>query len=89
MGMFNWVNYKAPCPNCGMEITDWQTKEGYCHMVTIEPWQVKLFYTTCPYCNIWIDANVDAEVEQIVNIKHCTVTLTIDRENSIGTMEPI
>lgn len=73
MGMFDYVRYKAECPECGYIVSDWQTKDTDCTMATVEPWQVKHFYTECRGCSTWLTATVDAEVEHIV--KRCDITL--------------
>jgi len=75
MGMFDYVNYKAPCPNCGVELNRWQTKDDCCCLTMLEPWQVKYFYAICGNCGTWIDATVEAEIEYIV--KSCDVTLKV------------
>jgi hypothetical protein len=74
MGMFDYVDYKANCPICNAEITNWQTKEAQCHMDTIEPWRVTGFHAYCRECNSWLEATVDAEIEYVV--KKCEITLT-------------
>lgn len=55
MGMFDWVNYEAPCMKCGALIDNrnWQSKSGQCQMVTLEPWEVRAFYSSCPVCHAW------------------------------------
>ena len=59
MGMFNYVNYKCPCPNCGTEVSDWQTKDGAdLYMTHVNPSAVDYFYTSCPKCGCWLDATV-------------------------------
>lgn len=47
MGMYDEVIYSAPCFNCGMVLTDWQTKDGPCCFEKMLPHQVMRFYTTC------------------------------------------
>ena len=73
MGMFDYVNYEVPCPNCGVEISSWQTKDDCCCLTMLEPWQVKYFYAICGNCKTWIDATVNADIEYIV--KSCEVIL--------------
>ena len=81
MGMFDNVRYSAPCPKCGVELTDWQSKDGNCALDYIEPYQVSNFYTSCYGCGNWIIANVDAEVVTI--IKKCEVTLEVEPKRHI------
>lgn len=75
MGMFDNVNYEARCPKCKTMLNDWQTKNTQCHCDLVEPWEAEYFYTSCPNCDAWIDADVDSIVEHIV--KKCDVTLEI------------
>ena len=75
MGMFDRINYTAPCPACGAELGPerWQSKEHACIMQTLEPWEVDNFYAVCAGCNTWISAAVDADVEHVV--KRCDISL--------------
>ena len=79
--MFDYVNYKALCPNCGTEIVRWQTKDGCCVAESLETWEVESFYSSCPKCGAWIDAKVEAEVEHIV--KKCDIELSIDKKRTV------
>jgi hypothetical protein len=76
MGMFDYINFKANCPECGTEITNWQSKNGKCALEVLEPWQVKVFHALCNNCKTFIYAKVDSEVEYIV--KKCDITLSVD-----------
>ena len=80
MGLFDSVNYKAKCPNCGANIDTWQTKEGACILELLEPWEVKYFHGSCE-CGAWIEARVNAEVEHIV--KKCDIKLSVKRLTGI------
>ena len=80
MGVFDYVDYEAPCPKCGRILTRdcWQSKEGFCIMETIKPEAVDVFYGYCLKidggCGTCIKATVEAE-------RTCTlksITLTID-----------
>jgi hypothetical protein len=64
MGMFDWVNYTATC-DCGRSLRDFQSKDGPCQMLRLEPHQVEIFYTMC-LCGLWNEYKVEAEVEVIV-----------------------
>jgi len=55
MGMFDYVNFKMPCPKCGSEIHGWQTKDSACYLDTVEPDSVNNFYAPCNQCKAWID----------------------------------
>ena len=51
MGMFNEVNFTMKCPNCGEEVTGFQTKEGTLLLDTVEPDSVNNFYSSCDNCH--------------------------------------
>ena len=53
MGMFDWVEYSAPCRNCGEPITGWQSKDGPCSLDTLSTDDVSNFYAMCPQCEEW------------------------------------
>ena len=57
MGMFDYVNFKMPCPECGHEIRDFQSKDGECYMETLELSEVFRFYGSCDKCNLWVEFN--------------------------------
>lgn len=62
MGVFDTVNYPAqPCWKCGEMVGgpgEWQSKDGACAMVEVEPWQVHHFYALCDACEAWNEYNV-------------------------------
>jgi hypothetical protein len=76
MGMFDYIKYSCACPECGAIVREWQSKDGPCVMSTLDPWRVENFYTSCPGCKTWLDANVTADVEEIVH------SLTVDVRSS-------
>lgn len=76
MGMYDYINYEAPCPKCGEVIKDWQSKDGLCTLEKLEPYQVDNFYTSCRKCGTWIDAEVKKEVKVIV--KKLEIALTYE-----------
>jgi hypothetical protein len=55
MGIFNHVNYKMNCPNCGKDVGDFQTKSFAGYFETIDYWECDNFYSSCDYCNTWIE----------------------------------
>jgi hypothetical protein len=55
MGMFDDVNFKMPCPECGKEVTGWQTKDTDCTMAQVEPDATNNFYAPCEACGCWIE----------------------------------
>lgn len=54
--MFDYVDYKMPCPSCGKELKQFQTKDKHCVFEHYGPWEVDNFYTSCP-CGEWIEFN--------------------------------
>lgn len=55
MGMFDWVNFKCECPECGAEVSGFQTKDLECELQTVEPQLLDHFYSSCGRCGTWID----------------------------------
>lgn len=55
MGMFDYVNFKMPCPQCGEEVGNWQTKSTDCTMDTVDPQACSSFYSRCEKCKLWFD----------------------------------
>jgi hypothetical protein len=50
MGMFDSVNFSTPCPSCGAIVDGFQSKDGPCELLTLEPEQVSTFYSHCRSC---------------------------------------
>ena len=57
MGMFDTVNYECVCPLCHNKVTNFQSKNGPCEMLVLEPREVKNFYASC-MCGAWIEFDV-------------------------------
>ena len=57
MGMFDYINFKMPCPVCGAELKEFQSKDGLCIMGTLEFWEVDNFYSYCGHCRSRIEFN--------------------------------
>jgi len=58
MGLFDNVKFSTTCPNCGEEVSGFQSKSGECLGRTLEFWQVTNFYATCTICRTWIEYNL-------------------------------
>lgn len=58
MGMFDYVNFTAPCWKCGTVMTRWQSKDVLCGLETLEPWEVQHFYESCSTCFAWNEYKV-------------------------------
>lgn len=80
MGMFDYVNFKMQCPNCGRETENFQSKDGKCWLETVEPDTVDEFYTMCR-CDTWIEFS---RVSTIENKKHREIQLTKTELESLG-----
>jgi len=59
--MFDYVDYKATC-SCGVELENFQSKDGPCELKTLEPHEVGIFYAVCDKCDTWHEWEVDVEV---------------------------
>ena len=66
MGMFDYVDYRGPCPECGDELVGWQSKDGECVLSILTPQQARNFYTICLTCGAWVDAD-SGEVIDVSN----------------------
>ena len=55
MGMFDYVNHEAPCPECDTPVRGWQTKDMEVPTMDIlDPLDCHVFYTHCPSCEAFI-----------------------------------
>ena len=58
MGLFNHVDYRMSCPECGSIITDFQTKDesivSLC-METVSLNKIRCFHGSCDNCGLWIN----------------------------------
>jgi len=57
MGMFDDIRYEMPCPECGVKVDGFQSKDGPCNMDILDFWEVRNFYAPCP-CGAWIEFNL-------------------------------
>ena len=53
--MFDWINFKCDCPDCGSKMDSFQSKCGPCTLATLEPWMVDNFYDSCNNCKTWVE----------------------------------
>lgn len=63
MGMFDWVAFKCPCPECGDVLGQWQTKDGDRVLELLTPSSVDNFYDICVGCDLWIQLDRVGEKE--------------------------
>jgi hypothetical protein len=52
--MFDYVNFAMPCPNCGADLKDFQSKDEGCNIDRIEPDGLMTFYALCR-CKHWVE----------------------------------
>jgi hypothetical protein len=52
---FDRVDYKCKCPNCGEEVTEFQSKSGECDSRLLQAQDVNNFYSECDSCKTWIE----------------------------------
>lgn len=55
MGMFDWVEFETACPKCGNWLEDFQSKDLFCELIKVKPWEVDNFYTSCDKCGTWVE----------------------------------
>ena len=55
MGMFDYVNFEYLCPTCNHVLTEFQTKDLTCDLVTVEILEIDNFYTGCKQCGTWTE----------------------------------
>ena len=54
--MFDYLNFQAPCPVCGREISgDWQTKDGLKLTQLVDFREVNRFYARCRHCSTLVE----------------------------------
>lgn len=55
MGMFDYVNFMMPCPECGTIVRNFQSKDRECFMDLLEINEVWNMYSSCSKCGRWIE----------------------------------
>ena len=69
--MYNTVKILLPCPSCGKEVGDFQTKDEIydnLYLELVEFWTVREFHTVCDHCNAWIEVKLKKEKLQELKI---------------------
>jgi hypothetical protein len=64
MGLYNYVAFPAKCPQCGQEITAFQTKDDAqesLHLKTVDFRSVREFHSLCSNCRSWISVKLKEE----------------------------
>lgn len=55
MGMYDTVRFAIPCPECGEPVSGFQSKDGPCELLELQPHDVSNFYAPCRSCETWIE----------------------------------
>ena len=71
---YDKVKFKMYCPNCNKEAGEFQTKDLKGFFEEIDYWECDNFYTSCDYCNAWIEFN-RKEKRPKVPIEHFKMTV--------------
>lgn len=58
MGMYDEIKYEMNCPTCGKIVKNFQSKDRNCLLENLDYWEVNCFYTSCYWCNTWIEFNL-------------------------------
>ena len=69
MGMFDYVNYEAPCYRCTKPLDEFQSKDHECQLETLQPADVRRFYRSCPTCGAWNEYTVVATETYILRVR--------------------
>ena len=77
MGMFDWVKYEMPCPNCGQLLKEFQSKDAGCFLEHLEFWEVLSFYDLCKRCGAWVTFN---RILKPVPIEEYKMDITLKKE---------
>ncbi len=57
MGMYDDIKFKIPCPVCGKQVSNFQSKDGRRMLATLDYWEVNNFYAFCDNCDTWVEYN--------------------------------
>lgn len=71
---YDTVKFKLDCPSCGKEAGEFQTKDLQGFFETVDYWECDNFYTSCDWCNDWIEFNRKEKRPQ-VPIEHFEMTV--------------
>lgn len=53
--MFDWVEFETECPKCKAKMNGFQSKDLFCELVKVKPWEVSNFYSSCDNCGTWVE----------------------------------
>jgi NMD protein affecting ribosome stability and mRNA decay len=79
MEMFDWVKFRVPCPKCGREVENFQSKDGDCLLEELDFWQVDNFYSYCDNCEATINYTLNNDIREKIRtiIENIRKALTI------------
>lgn len=82
--MFDWVDFETDCPKCGAKVDGFQSKDGPCHLLTLQPSQVGNYYAACLKCNHWLEYDNANPPEPII---WCQSGGIVEEENTHVAIE--
>lgn len=77
--MFDYVNFKIACPNCGHEVREFQTKDTECCLHTVEYWETSYFYSACDNCEASITFSRNQRIPPLPYVPLDHFTMTVER----------
>ena len=69
MGMFDSIELKMPCPECGAEIDGFQSKDGDCVLATLQPYETQYCYSGCDKCGAWVELSASVKARDIMQLQ--------------------
>ena len=82
MGMFDYINIAVKCPNCGEEMSGFQSKDGRCSLGHVEFWEVDYFYDSCQECNTWVRFQIKENVRKELPITAYEMYSTTEKDSN-------
>jgi hypothetical protein len=71
MGMYDDVEFKCDCPNCGEMVDGFQSKDGPCELKTLTPDRVLCWYSNCSHCGTWVERHrlpLDTDINSVAEL---------------------
>lgn len=79
MGMFDEVKLEKPikCPGCGIETSEFQTKDLDCCLEQVDFRRVENFYHLCQNCKCWIEFQFKTKPPELRTIEDYEMTFSL------------
>lgn len=56
MGLYDYIDFKMTCPNCGAMVEEWQSKDREDRRMNLLKFnQVENFYGSCTQCGLCVE----------------------------------